>query len=1149
MSILDALEDRSWDMLDAVRLGDFFDDHNIPPWIFPLAIIAIIALVVFFFMTPPAAPPEPECGDGMCNAGEDCGACPGDCGACQTPSKTVNVNLQNSLGCNSLILRLYDQDGRMVRQQQGPGSQQKYSFEGVDASSVYVEVTFSQKNSLWRSDPLYLASQDSIQAPLPADFCEKTEPPNQRGSIKVKIVDEETGDLLSATVTLRYEDGQVRDSRDIDGFGTFADLEANEWYYLIVQKSGYETYNGQANMISVRPGKEELREIPLRSTVPPLGGMGKLEVCVVDDGGTGVEKSGLVSVFDGEGNKITDGNLELCPTFRGFATHEGCYIFSSIKAGLPVYAAVTKPPRGCSPSQPSELVTVAENEKKTVFLHIECSAVGEVRVIVYGVNDTVLTEDVTITLWDAENKSQIYGSGDDGVLEVEDDYTETVPVPADTKIYAKARRVPSGYLDTDSDEIKVKPGGNATIEIELETPPPPKPKLSISGVSASPSLAGPGDVVYAKAGRVDLIPVGSSQGSAVAPSQGASLACESSWGQNRNAGYTGSGWECNLTAPRNFGSYTIVMRASKEGADPDSKSLSITVVNFTGERLYVERVAADLPVMKWNISIEVNNSPVPVQDLSESELVVNSDTGGLVANLTLSKAGPGMFTSTVRVPFQGEYTYDLTVIGLFGSALYVGSDTGTFKSPLHGGAELLGSVSPRLSEPSRRVDAVATLTFNGAPLADQEVNVEVDAINYTLVWDPEKGEYSIAFLAPDKDCRYNAEFAVVLDPSVSAQDTLYVVDGDVGDYYDCPFEELDRRNPAPCSTLAEARGCMKAFKENAISHGNLMRCVESGVDTSNCQPYTAECTQPFVYRLGISRVATNGSVDRTITNTTGEIIVGVSPSDGEKTFGPPVSLYLALPARHSWKSLPTYQLLGANFGGLDIGDYRPTNDPYVGTMIFNPASGVVTLSARCPMRCEDMSGDLDGDGAATEADAPHLYRILGSIDKVGVSPYGSYGSKCVDVNGDGRLTEEDGICLATLMTGGSLSECLRCTPTGPEVCGDQLDNDCDGQTDRDNYEESKGAFYAAGIFGRDVCACLPETPCDMKRAPNEYCMKATIPPHRGNPNPALYDGTYRWYPASQGCSSTTSGWTKICDGEEQTCWCVPRDGGCDWQWG
>jgi|GEM_PF-4160175 len=56
MFTLEYLEDKSWDMLDALHIGDFFYERGIPPYTFPAAVIvAVIIMILLLFPPPPSS--------------------------------------------------------------------------------------------------------------------------------------------------------------------------------------------------------------------------------------------------------------------------------------------------------------------------------------------------------------------------------------------------------------------------------------------------------------------------------------------------------------------------------------------------------------------------------------------------------------------------------------------------------------------------------------------------------------------------------------------------------------------------------------------------------------------------------------------------------------------------------------------------------------------------------------------------------------------------------------------------------------------------------------------------------------------------------------------------------------------------------------
>ncbi len=153
------------------------------------------------------------------------------------------------------------------------------------------------------------------------------------------------------------------------------------------------------------------------------------------------------------------------------------------------------------------------------------------------------------------------------------------------------------------------------------------------------------------------------------------------------------------------------------------------------------------------------------------------------------------------------------------------------------------------------------------------------------------------------------------------------------------------------------------------------------------------------------------------------------------------------------------------------------------------------------------------DGTWTESDADTLQGILDSLQSAGL-PSGDY--ECADVNGDGFVTSDDGACLAGLLSGAyaSTRECPACDPGPLEICHDGVDNDCDGQTDKDTYDNTAGAAYSG-----DMCSCNKDTPCNLaydidgiaggEDSDRKWCRD-------------LGEG-YRWYTEAEGGSCEASG--------------------------
>ncbi len=123
------------------------------------------------------------------------------------------------------------------------------------------------------------------------------------------------------------------------------------------------------------------------------------------------------------------------------------------------------------------------------------------------------------------------------------------------------------------------------------------------------------------------------------------------------------------------------------------------------------------------------------------------------------------------------------------------------------------------------------------------------------------------------------------------------------------------------------------------------------------------------------------------------------------------------------------------------------------------------------------SGDVNQDKVLDDEDTAYMSDLINAIQKDGVVPEGT-DTECADANEDGFITKEDLSCLQGLLSGAYTSPkgCPDCDPSEAEICNDGVDNDCDGQIDKDNYNEDEEESYPANL-----CACSASTPCTMLR--------------------------------------------------------------------
>jgi hypothetical protein len=205
------------------------------------------------------------------------------------------------------------------------------------------------------------------------------------------------------------------------------------------------------------------------------------------------------------------------------------------------------------------------------------------------------------------------------------------------------------------------------------------------------------------------------------------------------------------------------------------------------------------------------------------------------------------------------------------------------------------------------------------------------------------------------------------------------------------------------------------------------------------------------------------------------------------------------------------------------------------------------------LNCINIPGDLDGDGVITINDIAHLTRMIDEISSRGFSQEAADNIICADANSDGHLTLEDLECLNKVLDGAytSVSQCPACNPSSVlEICNDGVDNNCDGQTDRDTYNLAEGRYYGFPSNPEDICSCISLTPCDMIRVNSEFSDPADESSIQRCMSLSGSDGgQYHWYSYRDWrCDPGKNGWTLMCDGKSYVCsslydWWSWRDSG------
>ncbi len=464
MALLDSLNDRSWAVLDwlwdrNIPIGRVFEKYNLPAVLFPLTIILLILVIIMLVAMPGGAP---VCGDGTCAPEETCVGCPLDCGDCNATAPAeegmiVTVQLIGTVN-EPLTVTILDKDSNPLSG--GTGRKKLFEFPGIEPQLVKATVGCPNGKEQ-TSRPRNVNADDSVINLAIPDDCfnyirdDSNMPVETHGNIGVTAYDTSTGESIEATVSVvRDSDDITEESSVIDGTGTINAM-AGRYYYLTATKTGYAGYNGEDNRFYLVGGDTVYRTIRLRPLPSAAGG--SLEVCATS--GQGPLDSGRITVNELGGSELDSASLS--------PSDSGCRTFS-ITPGKMVKATVVSLPEGCTSPGFSDSITVGE-ALQTIELEADCdTGPAFVKVKVQNRRGEVLTQNVTITLWNAEAGSQIPGSSPDASLSMgSGGYTEEVSVPSNTLIQAKAASAVLGYVDTASGPSPFSPGEHGSIDIIL----------------------------------------------------------------------------------------------------------------------------------------------------------------------------------------------------------------------------------------------------------------------------------------------------------------------------------------------------------------------------------------------------------------------------------------------------------------------------------------------------------------------------------------------------------------------------------------------------------------------------------------------------------------------------------------------------------
>jgi len=459
MGVIDSINDKCWALLDALRLGDFWDKYRLPPLLFPLIIILII-LAAFWFMSARSANP---CGDNFCDpAFESCRTCVLDCGTCpvnQSNLITVSVELAGIVS-EKVTVVIYDKDGMPLASAE-TARKQIFEFPGVEPQIVGARVSCpNAKEQTSRPESL---SKDmaTITLSLPEgcfDYITDNngDPMATYGNIEVAVSDPSGAPIEALVAAVRSSDDLPEATATTFGGTAVLNVRSDNYYYLTASKLNYVSYNGRDTKFYVISNDRLYKPIkltPLSSPDPAI-----LRVCATS---TKSITAGKISITELGGSELRYAYLT--------PSDGGCITFDDVPPGKTVRASLTSPPAGCASPSISNAVLLEPGEQEDVTINVACDqGVAYVKVIVQDRNGELLTDDVKVTLWNAVTHDQIPGSSPDSSLSIgSGGYTEEITIPANTLVQAKASGVPLGLVDAVSGPAAFQPNEHGSISIVL----------------------------------------------------------------------------------------------------------------------------------------------------------------------------------------------------------------------------------------------------------------------------------------------------------------------------------------------------------------------------------------------------------------------------------------------------------------------------------------------------------------------------------------------------------------------------------------------------------------------------------------------------------------------------------------------------------
>ena len=981
------LNDKCWPLLDALRLSDLFEKYNIPPIVFPLAIILLLLLL----LTMMAGGPRAICGDGLCALSENVTTCAQDCQPSppEVSGADVTVRLDKLPGCE-ITVTLVQSQGSPLEQS---ARKRAFIFTGVQASSATVEISDYSGHS--QSSEPYTISGDAvtIELVLSGDLC-KTATERQPGTLSLTAKDAATNSYLNGVGITISETrngqviGNVVTAQPIDGQYSFT-LPSDKPYRIFAQKTGYNS--AQEDVPAMSPGQTITRAISLTASKGGLAG--DLEVCVKN--GTQPMTRGMITIQEVAGNFLQTGQIEEADQTK--EPSPGCYIFTEIPAGKVLSASMPNPPAGCVPAagRPST-VPILAGQSARIDINVTCppGGAGYIRFRVIGKEGEMLTADAAITLWTAESKL-IPGNGPLGSLSKgSSGYTEEVSVPAGTSVYAWVRDLPSGYLDVRSGNYTVSAGQHKSVTIYLNEsgaepgvgPAAGRGGFAFRGVSY-PNIVGASRAFTATIAEIDYNEVALIPPNVTLRATFAGSPCSVSYN---------SKWTISCTAPQTPGNRSLILRAAYKGKS-GAQSMQIRVIEYLSGMglLVITPLFGTQGEPPFDVFYEITFNGQPVTTLTDQAVTIKfADSPdaytGEAGRLALEE---GYWKLVADVPYKGAYEASIFVEVMKNSSFYNASYTSGFSATKH--SRDLGPtiyLSKRIFEPSDDLAMDIILTFkNKVAYGLSILKVFAGETFYTAQWDNARKRYHVSMKVPAAEiCADKLQF-LINGLEFAGPETISIIDLNKTMSPVCP---LGRQ--AQCSSLEDIRRCLSDKKSGTAPYDDekMLNCIRNSCRVSGA-------------------IACTGT-DK------GDLVLDckLDGSDAEVA-----EQWLSVVRSSTGRSALAGCLDMDNDGDVDEDDLTCLKNVGSSKWYGDKGAGTMVTGACAPAMkggfCFDIAtnsripGDLVADGNIKQSDVDIMQKIIRAIG-TGVTPHANM-LKVADFNLDRRINNVDLDCLRRFM--------------------------------------------------------------------------------------------------------------------------------------